>query len=60
MKDLQEKIKSCKTLLELDQLRSLIIQAMEKENNVQIFEETQALFLKQKNKIKRHGGILND
>lgn len=60
MKDLQEKIKSCKTLLELDQLRSLIIQAMEKENNVQIFEKTQALFLKQKNKIKRHGGILND
>lgn len=50
MNRLATHIDNAKTMADLDVLRPAIVQ--DKEN----FLENQKLFIKQKNKIKRHGG----
>lgn len=47
-------------MAELDALRVPIINAMGQEQDVEAFTATQSLFIHQKNKIKRHGGKIND
>lgn len=54
MNQLKESIMSCQTMDDLDSLRLPIVK--DKENVI----ENQKLFIKQKNKIKRHGGQINE
>lgn len=60
MLELQGKIAKATTMDELDELRLPIVQAMENADDAELFHETQKLFIKRKNKIKRHGGRIND
>lgn len=59
MFELQEKIRNCKTMAELDDLRLPIVKAT-KTATIDQCNETQQLFRKQKNKIKRHGGVIEE
>lgn len=58
MFELQEKIRQCKTMAELDELRLPIVKAS-KEASIAECNDTQNIFRKQKNKIKRHGGKID-
>ncbi|WP_342505665.1 hypothetical protein [Sporosarcina sp. FSL K6-2383] len=54
MSTLPERIKNAKSMKDLDALRMDCV--LDREN----FLSNQRLFIKQKNKIRRHGGQLND
>lgn len=54
MSTLPERIMNAKTMKDLDSLRMECVQ--DREN----FQSNQQLFIKQKNKIQRHGGQIND
>lgn len=56
---LQEKIKACKTMVELDAMRMPIVLALKNATLTECID-TQSVFRKQKNKIRRHGGSLNN
>lgn len=58
MFELQEKIRQCKTMAELDALRMPIVKAS-KDASIAECNDTQYVFRKQKNKIKRHGGKID-
>lgn len=57
--ELQEKIKACKTMAELDAMRMPIVLALKNATRTECID-TQSVFRKQKNKIRRHGGSLNN
>lgn len=59
MFELQEKIRNCKTMAELDALRLPIVKAS-KGATLAECNDTQYVFRKQKNKIKRHGGVIKE
>lgn len=58
--EIKKEITKAKNREQLDELRGPIVEAMKKENNIELFNDMQKLFIKQKNKIKRHGGRIND
>lgn len=55
MNEIINKIQSCETRAELDLMRLEIIEFINQSNSVEVAQIVQSAFIKQKNKLRRHG-----
>lgn len=55
MTEIINKIQSCETRAELDLMRLEIIKFISQANDVEVAQMVQSAFIKQKNKLRRHG-----
>ena len=58
MNEIIKSITTCKTMMELDELRLTIAEFLAQCSNVEDCEHVQKCFVRQKNRIRRNGGRL--